>query len=296
MTHRDDPDRWTGPTSSVRVGDRALRLPLRYPDSACFAAVHPASHDAVAAALPGTALRPVRWVDGRALVSVAAFRYRAVTTADTPAGRLAPYGEVSVAAVVTRGPAPRLLPVLRRRLSLFVLHLPVTTREARDAGVALWGFPKFVADMDFAEERPVRRVTLAEGGTTVFELAVRGRGPVLADRRPAVMYTTLGGQLVETVVPMAGRLRVAFGAGAGELRLGDHPVADSLRALGVAPHPLAVFDYLDHRSVLPAGRPVGPAPAYAGHRGQDRDAGRFTVRYPHTPPLDLSGPLVPAPA
>ncbi|MGK5110870.1 MULTISPECIES: acetoacetate decarboxylase family protein [unclassified Geodermatophilus] len=291
MTHRDEPDDWDGPTPQVRVGDRSLRLPLRYSDSSCFAAVHPASYDAVAAALPASDLRPARWTDGRALVSVAAFRYRAVTTADSPAGLLAPYGEVSVGVVVTRGPAPRLLPVLRRRLSMFVLHLPVTTREARDAGAALWGFPKFVADMDFAEERPVRRVTLAEGGTTVLELAVRGRGPVVTDRRPAAMYTTLGGQLLETVVPMAGRLRVAFGADAGELRLGDHPVADSLRGLGIAPRPLAVFDYLDHRSVLPAGRPVGPAPAYSGHRGADREAGRFTVRYPHTPPLDLSAPV-----
>ncbi|MBB3083070.1 acetoacetate decarboxylase family protein [Geodermatophilus sabuli] len=285
-----DPDDWAGPARRVRVGDRALALPLRYPDSACFAAVHPASHPAVAAALPGDALKPVRWVDGRALLSVAAFRYRAVTTADSPAGRLAPYGEVSVAVVVTRGPAPPVLPLLRRRLSLFVLHLPVTTAEARDVGATLWGFPKFVADMDFVEERPARRVTVTEGGATVLELAVRGGGPVLADRRPAVMYTTLGGELLETVVPMAGRLRVAFGGGAGTLRLGEHAVADSLRALEVSPAPVAVFDFLDHRSVLPAGRPVGPAPAYRGHRGGERAAGRFTVRYRHTPPLDLSAP------
>jgi hypothetical protein len=283
-----DPDAWAGPTPQVRVGGRALTLPLRYPDNACLASVHAASYDAVAAALPGDALRPVRWVDGRALVSVAAFRYRVVTTADTPAGRLAPYGEVAVAVVVTRGPAPPLLPLARRRMSLFVLSLPVTTAEARDAGAALWGFPKFVADMDFAEERTVRRVTVAEGRTTLLELAVRGRGPVLRDRRPAVMYTTLGGQLLETVVPMAGRLRVAFGGGAGALRLGDHPVADSLRALDVSPSPLAVFDHLEHRSVLPAGRPVGPAPDHHGYRGTERTSGRFTVRYPHTPPVDLS--------
>ncbi|MGY1822732.1 acetoacetate decarboxylase family protein [Geodermatophilus sp. SYSU D00079] len=283
-----DPDAWAGPTPRVCVGGRSLTLPLRYPDNACFASVHAASYAAVAAALPGDTLRPVRWVDGRALLSIAAFRYRAVTTADVPAGRLAPYGEVAVAVVVTRGPALPVLPLARRRLSLFVLHLPVTTAEARDAGAALWGFPKFVADMDFAEERTARRVVVAEGGTTLLELAVRGRGPVLPDRRPAVMYTTLGGQLLETVVPMAGRLRVAFGRGAGALRLGGHTVADALRALDVAPSPLAVFDHLEHRSVLPAGRAVGPAPDHHGYRGAERASGRFTVRYPHTPPLDLA--------
>ncbi|MGY1689499.1 acetoacetate decarboxylase family protein [Geodermatophilus sp. SYSU D01105] len=294
MTNRDDPDEWAGPSPEVRVGDRSFRLPLRYPDSACFASVHPADPAAVAAALPAGLLRPVRWADGRALLSVAAFRYRAVTTADDPPRLLAPYGELSVAAVVTRGPAPRLLPLLRRRLPLFVLHLPVTTAEARDAGVALWGFPKFVADMDFAEERTARRVSLAEGATPVLSLTVRSAGPVFPDRRPAVMYSERDGQLVETVVPMAGRLRLGIGAASGALELGDHPVAEHLRRLGVSPAPLAVFDYLDHRSLLPAGRPVGSAPAHRGHRGAERTRGRFTVRYPGTAPLDLYAPPAPA--
>jgi hypothetical protein len=295
VTHRDDADAWAGPPTAVRVGSRSLSLPLRYSDNSCTASVHPASYDAVADALPTGPLEPVRWADGRALLSIAAFRYRAVTTADDPPGVLAPYGEISVGVVVTHGPAPRLLP-LARRLSLFVLHLPVTTAEARDAGATLWGFPKFVADMDFAEERTVRRVTLAEGGSTLLSLAVRGRGPVLTDRRPAVMYTELGGQLIRTVVPMAGRLRIGVGAAAGRLELGDHPVAVQLRGMGVAPAPLAVFDYLEHRSLLPAGQAVGPSPEYQGHPGEDRASGRFTVRYPGTPPLDLSAPVLPAPA
>nr|WP_275585793.1 acetoacetate decarboxylase family protein [Geodermatophilus sabuli] len=252
-----------------------------------MASVHTADPEAVAAALPSPELRPARWVDGRALISVAAFRYRAVTTADDPPGVLAPYGELAVAAVVTRGPAPRLLPLLRRRLPLFVLHLPVTTAEARDAGRALWGFPKFVADMDFAEERPVRQVTLAEGSTTVLTLRVRGTGPVLSDRRPAVMYTARQGELLETVVPMAGRLRLGLGRRAGGLELGDHPVARELRAMDVSSAPLVVFDYLEHRSLLPPGRPIGPARDHPGHRGADRESGRCTVRHPGTPPLDL---------
>jgi acetoacetate decarboxylase len=294
VTHRDDADGWSAPPTAVRVGSRSLSLPLRYSDNSCAASVHPAAYDAVAAALPAGPLRPVRWVDGRALLSVAAFRYRAVTTADDPPGLLAPYGEISLGVVVTLGRAPRLLPLVRR-LSLFVLHLPVTTAEARDAGSALWGFPKFVADMDFAEERTARRVTLAEGGSTVLDLTVRGRGPVLTDRRPAVMYTERDGQLLRTVVPMAGRLRIGVGAAAGRLELGDHPVADHLRGMDVAPAPLAVFDYLEHRSLLPAGRAVGPSPAYRGHPGEDRTSGRFTVRYPGTPPLDLSASPVLAP-
>ncbi|MGY1639924.1 acetoacetate decarboxylase family protein [Geodermatophilus sp. SYSU D00703] len=290
MTHRDDPDGWAGPMPEVRVGERTLRLPLRYSDNSCFASVHTASAAAVAAALPAGPLRPVRWADGRALLSVAAFRYRAVTTADDPPRLLAPYGELSVAAVVTRGPAPRVLPLLRRSLPLFVLHLPVTTAEARDAGAALWGFPKFVADMDFTEEPTTRRLTVAEGGARLLSLTVRAAGPVVPDRRPAVMYSERDGRLVETRVPMAGRLRLGLGPASGGLELGDHPVAGQLRRLDVSPAPLAVFDYLQHRSLLPAGRSTGTAAAYRGHVGEERARGRFTVRYPGTPPLDLYAP------
>ncbi|MGY1592841.1 acetoacetate decarboxylase family protein [Geodermatophilus sp. SYSU D00708] len=296
MTHRDDPDGWAGPTPEVRIGDRSFRLPLRYSDNACIASVHTASYAAVAAALPAGPLRPVRWADGRALLSVTAFRYRAVTTADDPPGLLAPYGELSVAAVVTRGPAPRVLPLLRRRLPLFVLHLPVTTAEARDAGATLWGFPKFVADMDFTEHRTTRGVAVADGGAALLSLTVRAAGPVLPDRRPAVVYSERDGQLVETRVPMAGRLRLGIGPASGELQLGEHPVAGQLRRLDVSPAPLAVFDYLEHRSLLPAGRAVGPVAAYQGHRGEQRTRGRLTVGYPGTPPLDLYAPPAPAPA
>ena len=53
------------------------------------------------------AIRPARWIDGRALVSVAAFRYRAVTVAlpDGDPGAIVPYGEVSVAAESGEYPA-----------------------------------------------------------------------------------------------------------------------------------------------------------------------------------------------
>ncbi|WP_158579867.1 acetoacetate decarboxylase family protein [Geodermatophilus marinus] len=266
--------------------------PLRYAGTACLAAVHAASLPAVAALLPSDRLRPVRWTGGRGLLSIVAFRYGAVASADDPPRWLTPYGEVSVGVVVTRGPAPPVLPVLRP-LSLFVLHLPVTTAEARDAGRQLWGFPKFVADVAFTEGPRVRRAELSEGGRRVLTLAGRGRGPVLTDRRSAVMYSELDGQLVETVVPMSGQLRLGRGARAGRLELGDHPVADELRGLGVDPVPLAIFDYLTHSSVLPAGRPVGPARPWPGHAG-DATAGRCTVRWPGLPPLDLAP--VPQPA
>jgi hypothetical protein len=77
------------------------------------------------------------------------------------------------------------------------------------------------------------------------------------------------------------------GPGGAELVLGEHPVADALRRIGLSPVPLAAFRAVEHRSTLPAGRPLGDADAApaAVHPGRDAEFGRFTVTHPGTAPL-----------
>lgn len=291
MLHRDDFYDWDGARQEVTLWGRRYRLPAFYHDNDVFTSLHTASYEKVAAALPSDMLRLVRWTDGRALLSVTAFRYHAVTSSGPDVQSMAPYGEVSVAAVVTMGPAPRVTPLLQSRVSGFVLHLPVTTREARDAGVIVYGFPKFVADMHFDEEPGCRQVEVSEGEDTILTLTVRPAGPVLTDKRPLVAYTALHGELLETVIPVRGRMQIRFGRAAGELRLGNHEVGRQLRGLDIAPTPLCVFSYLEHRSILPPGRVAGPARDYLGYLGTERDFGQFTVSYPHAMRLDQYAPV-----
>jgi hypothetical protein len=280
--------RWDGPRPEVVVGERRFCLPVHYHDDEFMASLHTAAYDAVAAELPSDAIRPARWRDGRALVSVAAFRYNAVSVQDGhgAAAWLTPYAEVSVAAVVTLGPAPRVLPVLHPRLHVFVLQLPVTTLEARDVGT-LWGFPKFVADMDFVEQPGARQVTVAEDDEVVLRLTVRPSGVALPDHHPHVCYTARDGRLVETVVPMSGYRQIRLGRGAGRLVLGTHPVAQRLARLDISAEPLAVFNYLTHRTILPAGRDIAASGSYQGYPGGERPLGRYTVRYPGASALDV---------
>nr|WP_281371767.1 acetoacetate decarboxylase family protein [Petropleomorpha daqingensis] len=278
-------------------------MPVYYHDDEFMASLHTASYDAVAAALPCDQLRPARWIDGRALLSLGVFRYRETTCVGADGGTevLTPYAEVSVAVVVTVGPARRVLPILSPRLRVFVLHLPVTTLEARDVG-ALWGFPKFVADLDFEEEPDRRRVVLSEDGQEILDLILRPSGPALADRHPHVVHTVKDGVLLETTVPMSGYRQIRLGPASGTLRLGEHPVGRQLRGWEISPAPLAVFNYLTHRTILPEGRPIGPGRQYRGYVGSDRPRGRYTVRYPDTPPIDqyaadsATGAVGPSPA
>ncbi len=289
MAHHDFYD-WTGPRPLIEVNGRKNLSPIYYNHTEGFWAVFPASFDAVAEILPAEALQPSRWLDGRALVIVAAMRYRDVTvlSVDGSTDNLAPYGEILVGAFVGYRRSPRVNPFGAQ--SAFVLHLPVTTREACEGGRSIWGFPKFVADMDFVEDEHTRAVTLGEGGADIFTLRVHPRGPVLHDRAPLTAYTSLRGDLVETRMPMSAHGSIR--PGGGQLLLGEHPVAESLRALDVRPKPLFTGSYLDQRMILPVGRPVGPAGPYEGYRGADRAVGRYTIAYPTAAPVDQYASLV----
>jgi hypothetical protein len=188
-----------------------------------------------------------------------------------------------------------LLPGAPSRLQpgAFILHLPVTTLEARELGLALYGLPKFVADMDFDEEPSCRRVRLSEGNADILTLTVRPAGPVTVDRKPSVLYSVLHGELLQTTVSVLGHSQTRTGAAGGQLKLGEHPVADGLRELEISPEPLVTTSYLDHRAILPVGLPVGTADDYTGYSGVDRDRGRYTVRYADAEPIDKYAASIP---
>ena len=298
---------WTGPRPVVEVLGRRLQSPAFYHRVDSFQSVHLAEHDAVSAALPTDELHPVQWFDGRAAVLVWAVRYHEVTALDVTDGgpgqmaRLAPYGEVGVSALVTRRPARKGLPMMRPLMpgvGGFVLHLPVTTGEADEVGRAIFGFPKFVADMDFIEEPGHRRVTVSEAGRDILRLDVLPRGPVVADHRDLLAYSVRGTELMETTIRSQGHGQPGLGRRSGLLRLGDHPVAEELGRLGIDPEPQRTMSHVDLRLILPWSHPVGSARPYPGYLGAVRSRARLTVAYPGTGPLEqltLPAQLLPEP-
>ncbi|MFC4784539.1 acetoacetate decarboxylase family protein [Nocardioides sp. MAHUQ-72] len=296
---RHGPDRgdfydWSGPRPQRAVGGRLFEMPAFYHRITCFYSVHLADHAAVRDELPSREVEPVRWFDGSAAVQVVALRYDEVTgVVDGRPARLAPYGEVGISALVSRHRWPRGVAMAasdRVRFGGFVLDLPVTTAEARDLGREVFGFPKFVADMDFRDGPGEQAVSLSEEGTPILDLRVRPAGRVVRVRRPWLMYSSLDNRLLETEVPMVGHCRGRKLRPDAELRLGDHPVAERLRRLRVRPEPVAAATYLGLRMVLPAGVPVGSARAHPGHPGRERDRGRLTVDYIGTGPIDQYAP------
>jgi hypothetical protein len=103
-----------------------------------------------------------------------------------------------------------------------------------------------------------------------------------------VVYSARDGELLGAVCPCSGIVQQGMGSGAGRLELGDHPVADELRALGLSPDPFIARCYLNLRILITAPRVVGTARPFTGYAGQDVD-GTCTITYPDGSAIDLDG-------
>lgn len=283
----------------VQYGDGYGGAPFVFHRSESFQTFHSASLRAVQEALPSGDLHPVQLPGGRAIVSVSALQHLDVTANGVEGLATVPYGEALVVALVTRRPAPPLLPLVAPPMlglsaAAYLLHVPVTSRLPRDVGRRAWGWPKFVADMEFDESTTVRRLHLSEGGNDILTLTACPAGRPSVVRESTLFYSVLGDQLIEVAVPSYQLRRMRWGGAGGELALGDHQVADELRALDINPRPFLTFEDSGLRLAMPASRSVGMARRYLGYIGSDRELGRYVVRYPNCGAIDRYAGRVPA--
>jgi hypothetical protein len=213
-------------SSGLRVG-----LPVCYYDWASIMAHFHAPTPAIRKLLPTDRLKPAQLRPGTAILSMVAMEYRQV--ADIGA-----YNEFAIMVPVLYEPAinipglPLLFPQWFRRLGFYIHHLPVTTQASYDAGVEIWGYPKFVAEISFEDLADVLRCRLRAEGKDIVTLEMEK----LATRdKPLDIYTysVKDGQLLRTLVQAKGQVCIARNRGGASYILGDHPIAEELRALGM---------------------------------------------------------------
>ncbi len=122
----------------------------------------------------------------------------------------------------------------------FIHHLPVDQEFTLEAGRTIWGFPKIMADFEVRDGKRLGFDVAADGqhiATMEF-----GRGlpvPGLFTSRPRTLkaFSHLDG--VTREVPWEMRISGVRGTlGGATLRLGDHPYARELAALGLPKRPM----------------------------------------------------------
>lgn len=264
----------------VTHGSARFELPILYHRDDLFGLFFSASFERVASLMPSANLHPTRLPGGgRAVVGIVAFNYF-----DTSIG---PYGEVGVIvpAVYGERPPPPMIPLLLEAgypgYGYVVLHLPVTTTTARDAGRGEWGYTKFVADMHFTTAPECFECRLAERNAPILTMRVPRRGWISRDTKPLVTYSVRQGDLIKTVIPQRGVCRNALLPRGWALELGQHEIASSIAALELSSRPLLSRIYIERNTILPAGevieREVQPLD---GCSGVDREGTHVTRYWP----------------
>ena len=269
----------TRPATAVTHGSATFDLPILYFRDDLFLLFYTADLARVKQVLPSDHLHPVTLPGRKAVVGVGAFNY-----IETSIG---PYGELAVVIPVVYGPKapPPVLPLVLEGgyngFGMVVAHLPVTSRIARDAGRGEWGYPKFVADMDFTMTPEYMECRLAEEKNLIMTLRVGRQGLFRRDTNPLVTFTVKDGNLVRTVVRQKGSYRFSLRPAGSFLELGNHPVADFLRDMKLSASPLQSRYYVERSGILPAGEIVehGVRPL-DGYQGHDREGAHNVVYLP----------------
>jgi hypothetical protein len=239
---------WQDATNTLPLQLRTLSdgsqcaLPIRYFDAQMLIATYLVDYGRAAVLLKDTGVVAVPQGIGQALVAFGCFHYDKTD--------IGPYNEVALGILASSPKSP--LP------ALYILHLPVDTEVAHRAGVEIWGYNKFLASIDIA------------GGGNDFSMAIRDPDKVTIARlkgtrtasvsmppNDIVTFSVLDGQLIKTAVKMMTPSQV--GGGVFSLKTGEsgHPMADSLRTLGLdGLNPVLVQYANPFQSLLFAGQAV----------------------------------------
>jgi acetoacetate decarboxylase len=192
-----------------------------YYDWTMIAADFCAPMAAVRGILPSDRLEPIRVGSGVAKVSLMAMEYRQTNS-------LAPYNEfgVLIPALYEGEDTDSALP------GFYVYHLPVTSQQACDGGIKGYGFPKFVAQIDFDVAGHMQRCHVRAAGQDIItlEVAQLASAPQSWD---FYCFTVKDNHLLRTLVKVQGQTGTSTVKGGARHTLGDHPIAEEVRALNI---------------------------------------------------------------
>jgi len=212
-------------TETFQTSAGPCDLPILYRKAKVIGLVYRLNPALVAECLPDDCAFEPHLLMGKAVVQLVVFEYT-----DTSIG---PYAEVALAVQVkVKGSDPPglgslLMPRMHESQGSFFLTLPVTTEEANAAGRELWGFPKYVVEID--TEFTKKGVSVKQHGE--FTLEVGPPGWMTTDGMPFCLMSVKGGRILRTIVETNHRLEWG-GSDSVKLEIiGDGPTSKHLRTL-----------------------------------------------------------------
>ncbi|MGD8465362.1 MAG: acetoacetate decarboxylase family protein [Anaerolineae bacterium] len=202
-----------------RLTGKRMGMPVHYLDMTLASGVFRLDAEQAAQLVSKERFVPSIAEDGLARCHVSALEYRNIDI-------LYPYNEL---AITIPG---RMRGVDRETELEYYLHLPVTTEDARWPGVEVFGFPKFLAAIDFQQSEGEIICSLGLAGQEVLRLQV-SKGETTEDEWEVANLTFLQGEPVLSTFRGYGQRHASDVPGGAKLHLGAHEMAQELGAAGL---------------------------------------------------------------
>lgn len=213
---------------------RTIAFPMVVPEVHIATAMFSVPLAAAAALLPGDAFEVAETAPGEASLVIAACNY-----VDNPWGD---YDEVNLGIMAqprhAAGAETETSEAGSTGVGTFVWRMPVNQQFTCTAGNVVMGFPKTVEDISFTMAGDTVEFRLSSGGTHALTLTVP-RAPatdVAPTRVAAETYSYLNGTPHTTTLEMD--LGNPVDTAAVGIELGEGPIADELRSLGLPATPV----------------------------------------------------------
>jgi hypothetical protein len=214
----------------VKVGAQSVLFPLFYRDLAYVGVFLLAPLDTIRSILPSKRMHPFRLTPWHGMVTITASEHK-----DSDIG---PYNAVSIGVpfILDRA-SPILTGILRTPPEvpmIYLLHLPVTTEIARDAGVAVANFPEFLADINFKSDGQWVHCKVDAEGKNILHLSARKLDLSPLPRQRVYPVTLQQDRLFRSELNYS-ESRAGISRKPSDVRLGfgEHPIGLKLKELNL---------------------------------------------------------------
>lgn len=195
---------------------RRMGLPVHFLDMTMMGGVFRLAVEQATQLVSSELFVPSIAEDGFARCHVTALEYRNVDI-------LYPYNELAIT-------IPGKIRGIDREMDLhYYLHLPVTTEDARWSGVEIYGFPKYIAAIDFQESESDLVCALTLADEEVLTLRA-GKGTANDDEWDVENVTFLDGEPLLSFFHGCGQRHTSDAPGGSTLQFGEHRFAQELRS------------------------------------------------------------------
>ncbi len=248
------------------IAGRDIALPVRIAEASMLMNFFTVDSKRLRRLFEGSGFSPVELFPGKALMQFIGVDYRRNDLGD--------YNEAAILfPVTTPGQTPVKIPLfgaLKRlasgKLDNYVYRMPVDQSFTTHAGRFIWGFPKWVSDVEFELNNKRARTRFSDNGQLVFDISAAAGGRLNMAEQAAPSLTIRHGRASRIVGTTWGK-GVTFRLGGRKPEIGhDHPLAKLLRELGLPKRPLATMSVREGQMRFPGSEEVPLGEPFSAER------------------------------